>query len=126
MPDQPTRKALDLLFKQRMRRIAPSVERIPAAELDFAELRMRERIPRAEALAAEHVVVPLQQLQVVLDRMLAIPLDELVVADTGLALRAPDLNGPREHAAVIVHPVVECAGDDFLGVVAEIVKHRDI
>ena len=121
MPDEPARERRDFLFQEVGRRIGPGVEAVPAAEFDRAQLRMVEGVPVDEALALERAVVPLHQLQVVFERMLAVPVDELVVRDAGLPLRAPDLHRPGEHAAVVVHPGIEIAGDDFLRVVAEIV-----
>ena len=87
---------------------------------------MLEGIPGHETFAAQYFIIPLEQLEIVLDRMFAIPLDEFVVGDSGLALRAPDLHGPREYASVIVHPIVERPGDDFLGVISEVVEYRDV
>ena len=87
---------------------------------------MLEGIPVDEALAAQLLVAPAQQLEIVLGRVLAIPVDELVLVDAGLALRAPELDRPGEQAEVVVQPVVEDAGDHFLGVVAKVVEDRDV
>src|SRR5204863_440630 len=42
----------------------------------------------------------------------------------GLALRAPELRGPREDAEVVVHPVVRAALDRLLRVVLEVMEDR--
>src|SRR5207244_12637756 len=64
-------------------------------------------------------------LDVVLDGMLANPVREVVVRDPGLALRAPELGRPREHAEVLVQPFVRAALDRLLRVVLEVVEDRD-
>ncbi len=70
------------------------------------------------------LVAPLQQLQVVLGRVLAVPVDPVVVGDAGLAVRRPQLHGPEQRAEVLVEPVLG-AGDDLLRVVLEIVEDAD-
>jgi hypothetical protein len=49
--------------------------------------------------------VPAIELEVVLDRVVAEPVDVLVVLDARFPHRAPDLDDPAEHAEVIVDPV---------------------
>src|SRR5438270_397489 len=90
------------------------------------KLRMIEGIPVHISLAAELLVTPLEHLQIVLERVLAIPLDRLPILDSRDSLRTPDLDRPGEDAEVIVHPIVEDAGDDLLRMVAEVVEHRDV
>ena len=53
--------------------------------------------------------------------MLAIPLDKLVILNPRLLLRAPQLYHPRKHPQVVIHPIVEHARNDLLGVVAKVV-----
>ena len=74
-----------------------------------SELRMVERLPRDVTDAAELLVAPAEELQVVLDRMVAEPVDVLVVGDAGLAHRRPDLDDPGEHAEMLVDPVERAA-----------------
>ena len=57
--------------------------------------------------------------------MLAQPLDEVVVGEAGLALRAPELGRPGVHAEVVVDPVVGAALDRLLRVVLEVVEDGD-
>ena len=89
------------------------------------ELRMVELVPVDVALAVELLVVPAEELEVVLGRVLLHPLDEAVVLDARLALGAPELGRPREDAEVVVEPVVPAALDRRLRVVAEVVEDRD-
>src|SRR5215510_2505885 len=103
MPHQPFREPLDLLLEQRVRWIAPRIQRVPSTQLHRPQLWMLEGIPGNEAFARQYLVVPLEQLDIVIERIFAIRLDEFVVDDSGLTLRTPDLHGPREHAPMIVH-----------------------
>ena len=57
--------------------------------------------------------------------MLSDPVGEVVVGQPGLALRAPELGRPREHAEVVVHPVVRAALDRLLRLVLEVVEDRN-
>src|SRR5215467_430168 len=116
-PHEPLREARKLLLEHRMRRVRPGVERVPTAELDLPELRVPERIPVDETAAAERSIVPREELEVILHGVFAVPLDELVLRDPRRALRAPDLDRPGEHPEMVVGPVVERAGDDFLRVI---------
>ena len=74
--------------------------------------------------ASELLFAPAEKLQVVLDRMIAEPVDELVIGDARLAHRRPDLDDPREHAEVLVDPV-ERAADHRFRVIAELVIDGD-
>ena len=89
------------------------------------ELRVLERVPVDVALPVQLLVVPLEQLQVVLGLVVTNPLDEAVVGDPRLALRAPELRRPRVDAVVVVEPVVTATLDRLLRVVLEVVEHRD-
>ena len=115
----PGRKARRLALAQMRRRVAPVVHLVPAADLDRAELRVLERPPVDMGLSAALLVAPLQQLQVVGHRVLAVPVDPLVVGDAGLPVGRPDLDHPEQCAQVLVDPVLR-AGDHFLRVVAEL------
>ena len=86
---------------------------------------MVERIPGHVGLSPQLAIAPGEQLQVVLGRVRAIPLDEVVVLDSRLAHRRPDLHGPEELPQVLVDPV-EAAGDHLLRVVLEVVEDRDV
>ena len=112
-----------LLLEPRERRVVPEADEIPAPELDRAELRMLERVPVDVALA--ELVRELQQREVVLGRVLADPVDEVVVGEAGGALRAPELRHPRVDAEEVVDPVDVAAADDHLRVVLEVVEDRD-
>jgi hypothetical protein len=79
-----------------------------------------EREPVDVGLAGALLVAPLQQLEVVFRRVLAVPLDPLVVGDAGFLVRRPDLDRPEQRAQVLVDPVLR-AGDDLLRVVLELV-----
>ena len=73
---------------------------VPAAELDLPELRVVERVPVDVALAVELLVAPAQQLQVVLGRVLAEPLDEacspsIPASRCGLQNSVVQANTPR-------------------------------
>ena len=96
----------DLRLEELRRHVAPAVHDVPAAELHLPELRVVELVPVDVALAVELLVVPAEELQVVLGRVLLHPLDEAVVLDPRLALGAPELGRPREDAEMVVEPVV--------------------
>jgi hypothetical protein len=85
------------------------MEAIPAADLHVAELRMPERLPRAMRRATELFLVPAIEPQIVGNRMIAKPVDELVAGDARLAHRRPDFDHPRERAEVLVEPVERAA-----------------
>jgi hypothetical protein len=74
-----------LLLQPRERRVEPEADDVPASELDRPELRVLERVPVDVALAQQ--VGELDEGEVVLGRMLADPVDEVVVRETGCALR---------------------------------------
>jgi len=80
------------------------------------------RIPVDVPLPFQGVIAPGQHLEVVFQRVLAIPVDEPVILDPGLPLRTPDLNRPGEDAPLLIAPAVEIAGDHFFGMVLELVK----
>ncbi len=84
---------------------------------------MLERVPVDVALA--ELVRELQHGELVLGRVLAQPVDEVVLLETGLALRAPELGHPRIGAEVVVDPVDVAALDHHLRVVLEVVEDRD-
>ena len=115
----------DLPLEKLRRHVAPAVHDVPAAELDLAELLVLERIPVDVALPVQGVVVPAQELEVVLRRVILEPFDEAEVLDPGLPLRAPELGRPGEDAEVVVEPVVAPALDRLLRVVLEVVEDRD-
>ena len=84
---------------------------------------MLERVPVDVALA--ELVRELQHGELVLGRVLAQPVDEVVLREAGRALRAPELGHPRVRAEVVVDPVDVAALDDHLRVVLEVVEDRD-
>src|SRR5207253_6528570 len=96
LPRDPAREAPHLALAILGGRIAEDRELVPAAELDRAELRMVERVPIDVALAAELAIAPANELEIVLGRMLAIPVDEVVALDARLLDRRPDLHRPDE------------------------------
>src|SRR5437764_15279521 len=99
MEERPLRVRRDLLLETVERDVEPEVDDVPAAELDLAELRMVELVP-VDVRVRVSVSRPLDQREVVLDRMLAHPVGEVVVRAPGLALRAPELRAPRAEAEV--------------------------
>ena len=105
-------------------RVAEGVNLVPAPDLHRPELRVLKGIPVDIALTPECCVGPGQQLEVIGHRVLAKPVDVLVVGDAGLAHRAPDLDRPFVQAEVVVNPV-KAAGGDLFGVVAELFKGAD-
>ncbi len=123
----PGREARRLALAQVRRRVAPVVHLVPAADLDGAELRVLKRFPVDVGEPVALLVAPLEQLQVVLDRVLAEPVDPLVALDVGRLVRRPDLDHPEQRAEVLVEPVLRAA-DDFLRVVLELVPdaHRGV
>jgi hypothetical protein len=67
------------------RRVSERVKTVPAADLEMPQLRMLERFPRDVRDTSQLVFAPSVELEVVTDRMVAEPLDVLVVFDAGLA-----------------------------------------
>ncbi len=81
---------------------------------------MVERPPAGVRGAAQLLVAPANELQVVLGRMVAEPVDVLVAFDAGLAHGRPDFHDPGKNAEVLERPQ-ERRADDRLRVVAKIV-----
>ena len=125
LPGQPLREALYLSLAVLRRRVAEGRQLVPAAQLDLAQLRVIECVPRDVALASEFLVAPAQQLQVILGRMVAIPVNEVVLLDAGFLGRRPDLDCPEKLAEVFIDPV-EAAGDHLLRVIAEVVEDGNV
>src|SRR5262249_37786396 len=113
-------------LEQLVGRVGPEAERVPPAELDRAELRMLERVPVDEAAPAELGVAVAQQCEVVVDRVLVEPFDQVVLLDARAWNRAPELRGPRVDTEMVVRPRVGAASDHVLRVVAEVVVHADM
>ena len=86
---------------------------------------MLERFPVDVRHAAELLLAPAKQLEIVLGRVIAKPVDIEIFFQSGLAHRAPDLDHPAEHPEVIVDPV-ERAADDLLRVITELVIDGDV
>src|SRR5438105_392773 len=105
--------------------VRPEAHQIPAAELDRPELRVLEGIPLDVRAAWVALLEPAQDRELVLDRVLAQPLDEVVPLQTGLPLRAPELGRPGEDAEVVVEPVVRPALDRLFRVVLEVAEDGD-
>src|SRR6266550_3822878 len=100
MPERPVRVRRDLGLEELRRDIPPAVHDVPAAELDLAQLRVVELVPVHVALPVELLVVPAQELEVVIRWVLLHPLDVAEVFDARLALRAPELRRPGVDADV--------------------------
>src|SRR6185503_9027878 len=92
LPDEPFRKALQFALEKLRRRIRERVEAVPAADLDLAELRVIEGLPRNMRETAQRGVAPAQDLEVVLRRVVAKPVDEFIVGDARFAHRRPDFD----------------------------------
>src|SRR5215210_6602366 len=125
MEEREVRVGRDLPLEELRRHVAPAVHDVPAAELDLAELLVLERIPIDVALAVQGLVVPAQELEVILRVVILEPFDEAEVLDPGLTLRAPELGRPGKDADVVVEPVMASALDRLLRVVLEVVEDRD-
>src|SRR5205085_773020 len=89
LPDEPVGEERDLFFYVFRRRVSEGVDRVPAAELDAAELRMVVGVPIDVTLAPESLVVPSEHLQIVLRRVVPMPVDKLIGA--GLCIRPESL-----------------------------------
>jgi hypothetical protein len=87
---------------------------------------MLEGIPIHVSLAFENFIVPLQQLEIILNRMLAIPIDELELLDARLLHWTPEFHRPGEHAQMIVCPGIEAARNHLLRMIFEIMKDGDM
>src|SRR5438552_4228997 len=104
LPHDPAREAPHLALAVLDRRIAEDAQPVPSTELHRAELRMLERIPAHVAFAAELAIAPAQELEIVLGRMLAVPVDEVIALDSRFLHRRPDLHRPEELPEVLVGP----------------------
>ena len=104
--DEPIGVRSDLLLEALQRDVVPIAHLVPAADLDPAELRVIEGVPGDEALSAELLVIPSQELQIVLDGMKAsqpgghLPFER----DAGGAERVPEFRDEGEYAPDVVQP----------------------
>src|ERR1043165_8996328 len=83
-------------------------------------------IPIDIALTFENLIIPLKQLEVVIKRMLTVPIDELEVLNPSLLHRTPKLHCPGVHTHMVVRPGIKAAGNDLFGMIFEIMKDRDV
>jgi len=79
----------DLVLQPVEGNVEPVVDDVPAAQLDLAELGVVELVP-VDVRVRILLLRPLDQLEVVLDRVLSDPVREVVVGETGLTLRASE------------------------------------
>jgi hypothetical protein len=93
MEERPLRVRRDLVLQPVERDVEPVVDDVPAAELDLAQLGMVELVP-VDVRVRVVLLRPLDQLEVVFDRVLSDPVGEVVVGQPRLALRAPELGRP--------------------------------
>src|SRR5690349_16502255 len=97
------------------------MESVPAANLDAAELRMLERFPWPMRRAFQHVFAPAIELEIVVSRVIAKPVNELVVGNARFTHWRPYLHDPRECTEMLVEPV-ERSADHRLRVIAKLVE----
>ena len=114
LPQQPWRKARELALQKLQGWIDEAVKAVPAANLDASQFRVMERLPVDVCRAGELLLAPAKELQIVFDRVIAVPVDVLVALQPRFAHRAPDLHHPAEHAQVVIDPV-ERAADNLFG-----------
>src|SRR6185312_12021213 len=93
MEESPLCVGRNLVLQPIERNVEPVVDDVPTAQLDLAELRMVELVP-VDIGVRVVLLRPLDQLEVVFDRVLSDPVREVVVGDPGLALRTPELCRP--------------------------------
>src|SRR6058998_2238069 len=86
---------------------------------------MIEGLPIDMRGATKLFLTPTKKLQVILDWMIAEPVDVQILLDAGLTHRAPDLDHPAEYAKMIIDPV-ERAADHLLRVIAKFVIDGDV
>src|SRR5437867_1908946 len=91
---------------------------VPATNLDPAKLGVVEWLPVDMGCAVELLLIPPEKLEIVLDRMVAEPIDVQILFDPSLAHRAPNLDHPTKDTEMIVDPV-ERPADHLLWVVTE-------
>src|SRR5688572_8476497 len=93
---------------------------IPTTQFDLSELRMFESIPVHISLALQDFIIPLEQFEIIFNRMFTIPLNVFEVFDTRLFHRAPKFNCPRIDTAMLVRPLIERASNYLFGMILEI------
>src|ERR1051325_11098620 len=83
-------------------------------------------IPIHIALAFENLIIPLKQLEVIIKRMLTIPINELEVLNLSLLHWTPKLHCPGVHTHMVVCPSIKATGNDLFGMIFEIMEDRDV
>ena len=113
----------DLVAEQVRGRVRPSGEIVPAAELDGAELRVLERVPVDVTPGMVRVAPPEHGQRLVVGRA-DVPEVRRLLGARGPLHDVPELGGPAEHAAVLVHPVVGGAAHRVGRVPGEVLVDR--
>src|SRR5205823_11624323 len=110
-------------------RIVESHELRDAADLDLAELRMLEALPRPEHAALVDLLVELGELQEIVAREVAVEVDEFLLAlDAQAREEVPQLARVGDRAARVIDEVGDVAVDRLLRLVDELLEaahHRD-
>ena len=107
----------------RGRRVGPDPQVVPAAELDRTELRVFERVP-VDVLVRGVLLDPPEHGEALLVGRADVPeVRRLLLAGGGVD-DVPELGGPREHAEVLVRPVVGGAAHRVRLVPREVLEDR--
>ena len=86
---------------------------------------MIERAPPNMGEAVDLLIAPTNELQVVIGRVIAKPVDVFVIGDARFAHRRPNLDDPTENSEMLVNPIPSPA-DHRLGVITELVIDGDV
>src|SRR5215472_11982976 len=79
LPQEPLREPRHLALKQLQRRITEGMKPVPAADLDASELRVVVWFPVDVRCSAEFLLAPAVELQIIIDRMIAEPVNVKVL-----------------------------------------------
>src|SRR5258707_5771037 len=83
-------------------------------------------MPIDKTLALQNFIVPLEQFDIIFNRMITIPFDIFEILNARLLHWTPKLDRPRIHTAMLIRPFIERASDHFLGIIFELVEYRNI
>src|SRR6266850_1949048 len=110
-----------------VRRVVQAHELGNAADLDLAELRVLEALPRPEHAAFVLLTVELRQLEQIIPREMAVVVDEFLLRplDTEAREEVPQLAGIGDRAARVIDEVGDVAVDRLLRLVDELLEAAD-
>src|SRR5258706_1053397 len=83
-------------------------------------------MPIEKTLALQNFIVPLEQFDIIFNRVITIPFDIFEILNARLLHWTPKLDRPRIDTTMLIGPFIERAGDHFLGIIFEFMEYRNI